>query len=75
LERWSVSITPTTLPLKISDEALETAADNFSFPAWTRVCTGCPCQRPGFEEIVDSGPRIVKPFAVAGTGLPVALTL
>jgi hypothetical protein len=50
---------------QISDEALEIAADNFSFPAWTRVCTGCPCQRPGFEEIVDRGPRIMKPFAVA----------
>jgi hypothetical protein len=50
------------LTYEISDEALETAADNVSFPAWTRACTGCPCQRRGFEKIVNSGPHIMKPF-------------
>ena len=31
------------LTYALSDEALETAAENASFPAWTNICTGVQC--------------------------------
>jgi hypothetical protein len=31
------------LTYALSDEALETAGGNISFPAWTNICTGIQC--------------------------------